>query len=464
MDMKTSPSGPPEAPLSGSLSGAPGIDPDSVWPIGKKAAMYSCAVVFLLGIFDFIDRQVVAALLPYIKAEWNLSDTQLGMLVSVVNISISILVVPSAYFIDKWSRKKMIALMGGVWSLATAACAFAGSYSHLLVARVFIGAGEAGYNPAAQALIAAQFPKNRRGTAIALTQLGMGLGAPLGLILGAWVASNWGWRHAFGVVAIPGFILSIMALFIKDYKTVEISENATSTVHTPASAEQKAKPKSSMADYIKLLGTLIRTPSLICVFVGATLKLLRTGAGMNWMPSYMMREGGLTAVEASSLAALLFMSSLISMVCIGPIIDMTRRRWSNGIPMVMAACFLLQGCLQFIAFEFLPAASIQQVSTLFISGIFAGGMVAGFSTIIVDLVHPGARATAISLMVLCQNILGFALGPLVVGLLSDHFSLGTAMSMLSFAPILAGVAFVICYFTYQRDAAKVAHVDLKFEG
>lgn len=457
MDMsKVSPSASPGFTGSPGTLDTPAIDPDSVWPIGKKAAIYSCAVVFLLGIFDFIDRQVVAALLPYIKAEWNLTDTQLGMLVSVVNISISVLVVPSAYFIDKWSRKKMIALMGGIWSLATAACAFAGSYSHLLVARVFIGAGEAGYNPAAQALIAAQFPKNRRGTAIALTQLGMGLGAPIGLVLGAWVASHWGWRHAFGVVAIPGFLLSIMALFIKDYQTVDAhAGNMT--------AEQKAKPKSSIADYVKLLGTLIRTPSLICVFVGATMKLLRTGAGMNWMPSYMMREAGLTAVQASSLSALLFMSSLLSMACIGPIIDLTRKRWSNGIPMVMAVCFLAQGCLQFTAFEFFPAGGVLQVGTLFISGIFGGGMVAGFSTIIVDLVHPGARATAISLMVLCQNILGFALGPLVVGLLSDHFSLGTAMSMLSFAPILAGIAFVVCFFTYQRDAAKVAHVDLKFD-
>lgn len=427
--------------------------PDDAWPIGKKAALFSCSIVFLLGVFDFVDRQVVAALLPYIKEEWALSDTRLGMLVSVVNISISVLVVPSAYFIDKWSRKKMIALMGGIWSLATAACAFAGSYGHLLFARVFIGAGEAGYNPAAQALIAAQFPKKRRGTAIALTQLGMGLGAPIGLVAGAWVAQHWGWRHAFGLVAAPGLILSFLALFIRDYKSVDVNPDKTGS----------ARKKSSMADYLAMLGMLLRTPSLLCVFAGATLKLLRTGAAMNWMPSYLMREGSMSAVQAGSVSSALFLGSILSMVCIGPVIDWTRKYRAGGIPLVIAVCFLLQGGLQLLAFAAFTPGSWLQTGVLFVGGVFGGGMAAGFSTIIVDLVHPGARATAISLMVLCQNILGFALGPVVVGFLSDNFSLGTAMSLLSFAPLLAGLAFVVCFFTYRRDAARVACVELHFE-
>ena len=94
-----------------------------------------------------------------------LSDTQLGMLISIVNIMLAVLVIPSAYFIDHWSRKKMIALMGGIWSLATGACAFAGGYWHMLMARFFIGAGEAGYNPggtgAADSAISQKISGNR---------------------------------------------------------------------------------------------------------------------------------------------------------------------------------------------------------------------------------------------------------------------------------------------------------------
>ena len=119
------------------------LEPDSRWPVGKSSAFFTLFVTLALGIFDFIDRQVLASLFPYIKAEYSLSDTQLGMLVSVVNIAIAVLVIPSAYLIDRWSRKKMMALMGIVWSLATGACAFAGTFSHLLIARFFIGAGDA---------------------------------------------------------------------------------------------------------------------------------------------------------------------------------------------------------------------------------------------------------------------------------------------------------------------------------
>ena len=167
---------------------------------------------------------------------------------------------------------------------------------------------------------------------------------------------------------------------------------------------------------------------------------------------------------AGSVSSALFLGSILSMVCIGPIIDLTRKYRAHGIPLVIAVCFLLQGGLQLLAFTALPAGGWTQIAVLFVGGVFGGGMAAGFSTIIVDLVHPGARATAISLMVLCQNILGFALGPVVVGFLSDNFTLGTAMSLLSFAPLLAGLAFVVCFFTYRRDAAKVDCVNLSFEG
>ena len=173
----------------------------------------------------------------------------------------------------------------------------------------------------------------------------MGLGAPIGLIAGAWVASHWGWRHAFGLVAVPGLVLSCLALFIRDYKSVDMR----------ADKGESAKKKSSLADYVAMLGVLLRTPSLLCVFAGATLKLLRTGAAMNWMPSYLMREGGVSPVQAGSVSSALFLGSILSMVCIGPIIDLTRKYRAHGIPLVIAVCFLLQGGLQLLAFTALPA-------------------------------------------------------------------------------------------------------------
>ncbi len=421
----------------------------AVWPIGKRAAFYSCFVVFFLGIFDFIDRQVLAALLPYIKAEWALTDTQLGLLVSIVNIIMSILVLPSAYLIDKWSRKKMIAIMGTIWSLATGACAIAGNYIQLLLARAFIGFGEAGYNPAAQALISAQFPTKYRGTAIALTQVGLGLGAPLGLILGAYIASHWGWRYAFGVVAIPGLILSVMALFIKDYKSVEV----------------KASPKAEKSlSYPAVVKGIFSTPSLLCVFIGAIMAMMHGGAQINWLPSYMEREGGLSVMAASNMAAAVLFASIISAIITGPLVDQLRRRTKNGTPILVATALFGATLIYAAVYGVLTPGSWPQLILLMLAQLLMGVVVSTGPIIAMDLSHPGARATTAGMLVFCQNLFGFSLGPLITGFLSDSFDLGTALLVISVvAPLLVGISYSACSLVYRKDLDKVECVDLNFE-
>ena len=422
--------------------------PDESWPVGKYTAFYSCFIVLALGAFDFIDRQILAALLPFIKSEWSLTDTQLGLLVSVVNVMLAVLVIPSAYLIDRWSRKKMIAIMAGIWSLATGACAFAGSFTHLLTARLFIGAGEAGYNPAAQALLSAQFPKKYRGTAIAITQLGMTLGTPLGLLLGAYIATHWGWRHAFGVVAIPGLILAILSLFIRDYKSVPM------TVHSGNNLQKES--------YVTVLLHLLKIPSLLCAFIGAPLMMMYGGALMNWLPSYLIREGSMSVTEASSKAAIIMLSSVAATCFIGPGIDLFRKYRKNAAPISLFLCYLFSGILLLIAYNGPTPGSNFQIILLFIGNTLGGVTGAGFSIIIVDLVLPHVRATAISLMIVTQNIFGFALGPLFTGMLSDYFDLATAMNLMCGVIFLAAIICFICSFTFIRDMDRVGCQDVDF--
>ncbi len=422
--------------------------PDDNWPVGRRAAFYTCFIVLGLGAFDFIDRQIMAAVLPYIKAEWALTDTKLGMLISIVNIMLAVLVIPSAYFIDRWSRKKMIAIMGGVWSLATGACAFAGGYGHMLLARLFIGAGEAGYNPAAQALLTAQFPKKYQGTAIAITQIGMTLGIPLGLVIGAFIAQHWGWRHAFGVVAVPGMILAVLALFIRDYHS--------------SPAQPSGGQSGSKESYLTTMLHLLRTPSLICAFIGAPLMMMYNGAVMNWLPSYLIREGGLDAGKSSNIAAIIMLSQVVGAGCVGPVIDSLRHRYKNAAPLVLTGAFALALVFLLTAYNLITPGSSTQICLLFIGCSFAAVTGTGFSAIIIGLVDPRKRATAISLMIVAQNIFGFALGPLFTGILSDHFDLATAMNAMCSVIFLAMLVCLVCSFTYIRDDAKTVCRDVNF--
>jgi MFS family permease len=164
---------------------------------GVPQARVVFAAAFALMVLDFADRQVVVATFPQLQAEWGLSDAQLGALVSVVSVTVGLGALPAALLVDRWSRVRAIALMGTVWSLAAAAAGAAQSFGQLLTARAALGAGEAGYGPAAGALLATMFPPARRATVLGAFQAAAPLGAMLGVVIGGVVAAHWGWRAAF---------------------------------------------------------------------------------------------------------------------------------------------------------------------------------------------------------------------------------------------------------------------------
>lgn len=435
------------------------------WPIGKKAAFFSLTIVLLLAILDGVDRYILTALLPFIKTDFGLSDGQLGLLVSIVNFSIALFVIPTAYLVDRWSRKKTMALMCGIWSIATGLCAFAGSYSHLLAGRFLVGAGEAGYNPAAQALLSAQFPKKFRSTVLALIQVSIGLGTPIGLSLGAWLAMNYGWRHALGVVAIPGLILAASALLIHDFKTqphLKKAEPANSLAQNPnaPTAEtrqtQKANPKATQTEpYLITLWGFLKVPSLLCVFFGAACLLCFSGATGGWLPMYFIRYADMTPMAAANVAAIMFFPTMFGFLLAGPVIDMFRKRFVNGtaIAMFIGVSFFTLG--KIIGFAWLTPGSAVQIVVFFTSGIGITLATVGGPTMIMDLVPLKNRASAAGMLVACQNVLGLALGPLIAGVLSDAFSLETALLGMTIAPALAALCYLAAIFTFKRDIAKV---------
>ncbi len=157
-----------------------------------------------LMIFDYVDRQVIVSLFPYLKAEWDLSDKQLGALVSVVSITVALGALPVALFADRVSRVKSIVAMATIWSLATISCMWARSYGALLAARATVGLGEAGYGSVGAALIASHFPSRMRGALLAGFFASASVGSVLGVMLGGVIAAKWGWQAAFGVVGVPG--------------------------------------------------------------------------------------------------------------------------------------------------------------------------------------------------------------------------------------------------------------------
>src|SRR5215831_4448701 len=192
-------------------------------PAPRRYAWAAFAVLFGLMLVDYVDRQVVVSMFTHLKAEWSLSDSQLGGLVSVVSITVALGAVPLSLLADRWSRVKSIFLMALIWSLATISCAFATSYAQLFTARAMVGVGEAAYGTVGAAFIATLFPLRMRSTVLGAFFLAGILGSVLGVVLGGVIAQNFGWQAGFGAVGVPGLILAFVFLFVvRDYKTVAL--------------------------------------------------------------------------------------------------------------------------------------------------------------------------------------------------------------------------------------------------
>ena len=420
--------------------------------ISKKYSYYVFGLLFLVYMFDYIDRMVIVSLFPFLKAEWGVTDTQCGLLVAAVSWSIVVFTFPVSVLVDRWSRKKSIGIMCVLWSLATAACAFTTSFFQLFAARVFIGLGEAGYAPGGTAMISAIFPEKHRARIMGLWNASIPLGAALGIALGGIIAERFGWRHAFGIVALPGLLVALLFFGIKDYKSVDLVRTA--------GAANRSEPKSLMrpADIAR---EFIRTPSLILTYLGFVGCLFATAAMLAWLPTYFHRLQGIPVSEAGTKAGLVMLMAIVGAPLGGFLADKWQKANPRGRLLLPSASSLLAFVVFIFAFGFAPESLILPIACL--GGMTAACFIPAAAAVTQDVVHPGLRAISYSLCVITQHILGTALGPVFVGAVSDHYDIRTAFVILPFSFAVAAAFFFAGSFFYPRDLEKVERVALEFE-
>ena len=175
---------------------------------GYAWIVFALTVGLLLS--DYMSRQVLNAVFPLLKATWGLSDTRLGSLSSVVALMVGVLTFPLSVLADRWGRVKSIVLMAAMWSLATLGCAISTNYGEMLLARAFVGIGEAAYGSVGIAVVLSIFPARLRSTLTGAFMAGGAFGSVLGMALGGAVAAQMGWRMAFGAMAALGIVLVIV--------------------------------------------------------------------------------------------------------------------------------------------------------------------------------------------------------------------------------------------------------------
>ena len=257
-----------------------------------------------LMIFDYVDRQVIVSMFPFLKAEWNLSDKELGLLVSVISITVAVFGIPVAWIADRVSRVKSIVVMAVLWSLACISCMFAQSYVQLLLARAVVGLGEAGYGSVGAAMVAAHFPQRMRG---GLLGGFLPRHRSARCLASFWVASS---PHV-----LAGRRRSVSSAFPACSSHCCISSCAT----TRPSVTQCHRYGRSVEQAADMIRTIFGSVTVRWVCIGAAAQLIAVSALWAWLPSFLNRIYGIAPDKAGIQAALVVLAGAAGSLVLGAI-------------------------------------------------------------------------------------------------------------------------------------------------
>jgi len=290
------------------------------------------------------------------------------------------------------------------------------------------------------------YPMEKRSKMMGLWNASIPIGSAIGVTAGGIIASTWGWKHAFGLVAIPGLFIAILFLFVKDYKTVALS--------TVDSSNQKIKMERK-----DIAREFLRKPSVIFTYFAMTAIVFVTTALLVWLPKFFQVTSGMDPKKAGSLAGAVMMLALVGAPLGGYIIDRWRKTMPTARMIYPAISTFISAVLLFLALYVFHGT--LQLVTLFIFGIFIMQFISGAAAVTQDVIHPGLRATSYAIAVLVQNLLGSFTAPIALGRISDLTNIKTAVSILPFSLFLGALLFLIGARYYVRDLKKVAPIKLE---
>ncbi|HTY93278.1 MAG TPA: MFS transporter [Steroidobacteraceae bacterium] len=366
------------------------------------------AILCFIYVINFLDRQLLSILAKPIQDEVGVSDGQLGKLGGLYfALFYCVLAVPVGWFADRTNRVRVLALACAIWSAATAACGLSDSYGKLALSRMAVGVGEAGGVPPSYAIISDYFASGRRGTALALYNLGPPLGMALGVAFGASIAANYNWRSAFLAVGAVGVVAAILVwLCVREPTRGELD----------AATALAAQPK---APFWATFGMFMTNPVLVRVSIAAGVTQIVTYGTLNFTTLFLMREKGMKLEEVAVYYALLLgIGVCAGMYTSGRLIDRFTPRskaayaWVPGIALLVAIPFFLG----FVWAPKWPLALLFLAVPTFLNYFYLSPSVA----LVQEEVQPNQRVLAGALLLLIMNLMGLGIGPTLVGAVSDH--------------------------------------------
>jgi MFS family permease len=403
------------------------VDRAATRPHPTIAAAYaSLALVTACNFVNYIDRFILAAVLPRIKTDLSLTDAQLGLLANAFLASYFVASPIFGRIGDRRSRPTILGLAVAFWSLTTAAAGLARNFTQLVMARASVGVGEAAYTTIAPGLLADYFPPERRGRAFAVFSVATPVGAALGFVLGGLLERTFGWRGSFYVVGLPGLLLAAAVMFVVADPPRGSHEKQASVVTEQIGGQLRALARNST--YV----------GAVLGYTGYTFAL--SGLAI-WMPTYLERIRGFELSEANFFVGALTAAAGLGGTFVGGFIgDRLAGRIKHGYLWLSGATTLAAGIPAWVALT--AESRLVYQPSFFVAEFLLFLCSSPINVVIVSAVPPGMRAMAMAMCIFTIQAFGGAVSPPLIGLFADVGGLARAVSLVPLSMGVAGLVWI----------------------
>ena len=364
------------------------------------------ALLTALNLLNYIDRSVLFAVQDLVKAEFHRSDAAFGLLTSVFFIFYMCAAPFMGPLSLRFSRKRVIVAGALVWSGATLLTAVTTNFNQLLIRHTLVGIGEASFVILSPTFVADLFPVEKRGRVMGVFYLALPVGTALGYLLGGVMGPKYGWRAPFYAGAAPGVLLALLLLLLP--------EPPLGQFDTP---ESKTKDRDT-------LKSLFHNPAFLTATLGMAMMTFALGGLQVWMPTFLHRAHGYSLLDANIIFGLsTIVNGLVASLAGGWISDWLLRRTSSAHYLVSAVSLGLGIPAMCVA---LFASGRTMVVGIFVAEFLLLLNTGPLNAAIIDSVGPHVRAAALAASIFVYHLLGDVPSPVLIGYLSDKYSLRLA--------------------------------------
>jgi MFS transporter, Spinster family, sphingosine-1-phosphate transporter len=403
---------------------------------------YALLLLFAVNLLNYIDRQVLFAVFPLIKADLALSDTALGLLGSAFMVSYMASAPLLGWIGDHWKRVRLAALGLSLWSIATATTGLAGKYTTLLMSRAAVGIGEASFGTVSPGIVSDYFPKSQRGRVLSFFYLAIPVGSAFGYILGGILGQAFGWHVVFFIAALPGLFLVLPLLFLREPQRGGITKKPAE--HTGSGA----------GDYL----LLFKNRSFVISTLAMASMTFALGGLAQWMPTFLHRMHGQSVAAGNTLfGAITVLSGIAGTLTGGWLGDIFQKKNRKGYLLVSGWGFLLGTPIA--AYALITRSLPACLTAIFFAEFFLFLNTGPLNTIIVNVTQPTLRAMAFAVNIFFIHALGDAISPTILGRLSDLWGLRSSLLITPLTILLAALLSFICTRFIEEDSRNVDTID-----